>query len=63
MSSPPSDDETPPGFLPKTGNYQTLLTYRKAEIIYDFTFRFCDRSGKQNIAEGCKPLSLSPKPS
>jgi four helix bundle suffix protein len=71
MSSPPSDDETPPGFLPKTGNYQTLLTYRKAEIIYDFTFRFCDRflsrgdrtidqmvqsarSGKQNIAEGCK---------
>ena len=71
MSSPPSDDETPPGFLPKTGNCQTLLTYRKAEIIYDFTFRFCARflnrgdrtidqmvqsarSGKQNIAEGCK---------
>ena len=71
MSSPPSDDEDPPGFLTKIGNYQTLLTYRKAEIIYDFTFRFCDRflsrgdrtidqmvqsarSGKQNIAEGCK---------
>lgn len=59
------------GFLPKTGNYQDLLSYRKAEIIYDLTFRFCEkhlkrgdrtidqmvqsaRSGKQNIAEGCK---------
>lgn len=61
----------PGGFLPKTGNYEDLLSYRKAEIIYDLTFRFCDRflsrgdrtidqmvqsarSGKQNIAEGCK---------
>lgn len=32
-----------PGFLPKTGNYQELLSYRKAEVIYDFTFRFCDK--------------------
>jgi four helix bundle suffix protein len=32
-----------PGFLPKTGNYRGLLAYRKAEIIYDFTFRFCQR--------------------
>ncbi len=31
------------GFLPKTGNYQELLSYRKAEIIYDFTFRFCEK--------------------
>ena len=31
-----------PGFLPKTGNYHELLSYRKAEIIYDFTFRFCE---------------------
>jgi four helix bundle suffix protein len=61
----------PPGFLPQTGNYQDLLSYRKSEIIYDLTFRFCQkhltrgdrtidqmvqsaRSGKQNIAEGCK---------
>lgn len=61
----------PEGFLPNTGNYQELLSYRKAEIIYDLTFRFCEkhlkrgdrtidqmvqsaRSGKQNIAEGCK---------
>lgn len=32
--------KTPEGFLPKTGNYRELLSYRKAEIIYDFTFRF-----------------------
>jgi len=32
-----------PGFLPKTGNYQELLSYKKAEVIYDFTFRFCEK--------------------
>ena len=31
------------GFLPETGNYRALLSYRKAQIIYDFTFRFCER--------------------
>lgn len=31
------------GFLPKTGNYRELLSYRKAEIVYDLTFRFCER--------------------
>ena len=71
MPPPSPDDEAPPGFLPAGGNYHELLSYRKAEIIYDFTFRFCERflargdrtidqmvqsarSGKQNIAEGCK---------
>lgn len=66
----PSDEEASQ-FLPKSGNYQDLLSYRKSEVIYDFTFRFCEkflkrgdrtidqmvqaaRSGKQNIAEGCK---------
>lgn len=33
----------PGSFLPKTGNYRELLSYRKSEIIYDFTFRFCER--------------------
>jgi four helix bundle suffix protein len=48
------------GFLPAGGNYQDLQSYKKSEIIYDFTFRFCERhlkaarSGKQNIAEGSK---------
>lgn len=31
------------GFLPPHGNYQTLISYQKAEIIYDVTFRFCQR--------------------
>ncbi|NQX01641.1 hypothetical protein HQ447_13370 [bacterium] len=31
------------GFLPAGGNYQDLLSYQKSEIIYDFTFRFCER--------------------
>lgn len=37
--NPPED----PGFLPPGGNYKELLSYRKAEIIYDFTFRFCEK--------------------
>ncbi len=53
--SPPSDclspsppmSENSPGFLPKGGNYQELLSYRKAEIIFDLTHRFCDRFLKQ----------------
>lgn len=33
----------PEGFLPPGDNYRDLLSYKKAEIIYDFTFRFCER--------------------
>lgn len=33
----------PEGFLPAGGNYRELLSYRKAEILYDFTHRFCER--------------------
>lgn len=33
----------PEGFLPKGGNYRALLSYRKAEVVYDFTHRFCQR--------------------
>jgi four helix bundle suffix protein len=33
----------PEGFLPKGGNYRELLSYRKAEIVYDFTFRFWEK--------------------
>lgn len=70
MPKPPPEED-PPGFLPQGGNYRELLSYRKAETVFDFTFRFCERflkrgdrthdqmvqsarSGKQNIAEGCK---------
>jgi four helix bundle suffix protein len=40
--------EESPGFLPKTGNYQNLRSYRKAEVIYDFTFRFCEKFLKRS---------------
>jgi len=30
-------------FLQKTGNYRALHAYRKAEVLYDFTFRFCEK--------------------
>src|SRR3954470_24685233 len=32
-----------PGFTPPHGNYRDLLSYQKAEVIYDLTFRFCQR--------------------
>jgi len=32
-----------PGFIPPHGNYRELLSYQKAEVIYDITFRFCKR--------------------
>ena len=37
----PTADE--PGFLPAYGNYQELLSYQKAEVVYDITHRFCQR--------------------
>ncbi len=31
------------GFIPPHGHYQELLSYQKAEVVYDLTFRFCKR--------------------
>jgi hypothetical protein len=31
------------GFIPPHGGYQRLLSYRKAEIVFDATVYFCDR--------------------
>jgi len=31
------------GFIPPHGGYRKLLSYQKAEVIYDLTFRFCQR--------------------
>lgn len=39
------DDNT---FIPPHGNYQELLSYQKAEVIYDLTFRFCGRFLKKS---------------
>lgn len=44
--------ENSPGFLPPGGNYRELHSYRKSEIIYDFTFRFCEaflRKGDRTV--------------
>ncbi len=31
------------GILPPRGDYRTLLSYQKSEVIYEITFRFCGR--------------------
>src|SRR5580700_10887049 len=31
------------GFIPPSGNYKELLSYQKAEVVYDITYRFCQR--------------------
>jgi len=31
------------GFIPKHGGYQQLITFQKAEIIYDGTYYFCNK--------------------
>jgi len=33
----------PNGFIPPHGGYQNLLSYKKSEIVYDATVRFCAR--------------------
>jgi four helix bundle suffix protein len=35
--------KTDAGFIPPHGNYRELLSYRKAEAVYDLTYRFCQR--------------------
>ncbi len=30
-------------FIPPHGNYRDLLSYQKAEVVYDLTFRFCEK--------------------
>ena len=39
----PSSSASYPGFIPPHGGYEKLLAYKKSEIIYDATVRFCDR--------------------
>ncbi|HET7625582.1 MAG TPA: four helix bundle suffix domain-containing protein [Verrucomicrobiae bacterium] len=31
------------GFIPPHGNYRELLSYQKAEVVYDIIFRFCHK--------------------
>lgn len=37
------NNDSQPTFIPPHGQYRKLLSYQKAEIIYDLTFRFCER--------------------
>ncbi|MGI8906072.1 MAG: four helix bundle suffix domain-containing protein [Candidatus Sumerlaeaceae bacterium] len=59
----PHNPDLPERLLPPRGDYQTLLSYQKAEVIYDITFRFAhanlpkgDRTIDQMIqaARSCK---------
>jgi len=44
LSSLPSLPRTErSGFIPPHGGYQKLLSYQKAEVVYDATVRFCSR--------------------
>ncbi|SPD73544.1 conserved hypothetical protein [uncultured Desulfobacterium sp.] len=38
-----SHTQEPPVILPPRGDYRTLLSYQKAEVIYEITYRFCKR--------------------
>ncbi len=33
----------PEGFIPPQGGYRKLLSYQRAEVVYDATVRFCER--------------------
>jgi len=43
-SSHISHSSHPPArLLPPRGDYRTLLSFQKAEVVYDITYRFCDK--------------------
>ena len=41
--SVPSESSKQPGFIPPHGGYQDLLSYQKAQIVFDATGYFCNR--------------------
>jgi hypothetical protein len=44
------------GLIPPHGNYRELLSYRKAEIVYDVTYRFCQRFCLSWIARSIRSI-------
>jgi hypothetical protein len=46
--TPAMNSPNRPGFIPPHGAYQKLLSYQKAEVIYDLTFHFCERFLKRD---------------
>jgi four helix bundle suffix protein len=43
VPSVPLVPSVPSGFIPPHGGYQSLLSYQKAQIVYDATVYFCNR--------------------
>lgn len=43
-----SSHDSPSLILPPRGDYQTLLSYQKSEVVYQITYRFCQRHLKKN---------------
>lgn len=43
VTSVPLVSSKPAGFIPPHGGYQNLLSYQKAQIVYDATVYFCNR--------------------
>jgi four helix bundle suffix protein len=41
-------NSSPQGFIPQHGGYQNLLSYQKAQIVYDATVYFCGRFLKRS---------------
>jgi four helix bundle suffix protein len=39
-------------FIPPHGDYEQLLSYQKAEVVYDITNRFCQRLERDFVKEG-----------
>lgn len=35
--------DSPSSIMPPRGDYQTLLSYQKSEVVYQITYRFCQR--------------------
>ncbi len=42
-SHPSHKSPDPNRLLPPRGDYQTLLSFQKAEVVYDITFRFAHK--------------------
>jgi four helix bundle suffix protein len=42
-SHPSHSSHSPDRLLPPRGDYQTLLSFKKAEVVYDITFRFAHK--------------------
>lgn len=38
-----SSPDSQPSILPPRGDYKTLLSYQKSEVVYEITYRFCNR--------------------